>query len=63
MSELPSSRVELDGAVLAGEQRAEAQLRPRSLDEMIGQSHDLVEVVTDVDDRQLEIVTQELDVG
>jgi Holliday junction DNA helicase RuvB len=38
MSELPSSRVELDGAVLAGEQRAEEQLRPRSLDEMIGQS-------------------------
>ena len=38
MSELPSSRVDLDGAVLAGEQRAEEQLRPRSLDEMIGQS-------------------------
>jgi Holliday junction DNA helicase RuvB len=38
MSELPSSRVELDGAVLVGEQRAEEQLRPRSLDEMIGQS-------------------------
>ncbi len=38
MSELGESRAALDGAALEGEQRLDEQLRPRSLDEMIGQS-------------------------
>jgi Holliday junction DNA helicase RuvB len=38
MSELRESRAALDGAALAGEQRLDEQLRPRSLDEMIGHS-------------------------
>jgi Holliday junction DNA helicase RuvB len=38
MSEVPASRDTLAGAVLEGERRLEEQLRPRSLDEMIGQS-------------------------
>jgi Holliday junction DNA helicase RuvB len=38
MSEMPASRETLEGAALEGEQRLEERLRPRSLEEMIGQA-------------------------
>ena len=37
MTEIPDSRAELDGSALPDEPRFDESLRPRSLDEMVGQ--------------------------